>query len=80
MTFVLCASKQWREESVQNIAFSLFFAAALLAAQAVRAADVPPAWAFPIDPPDEKAPPDDGTTKHVPDSDAAFSRPVKPAA
>lgn len=58
---------------MQNIVFPLFFAAALLAAQAARAADVPPPWAFPIDPPDEKAPPDDGTTKHVPDSDAAFS-------
>lgn len=38
-----------------------------------RSADGPPAWAYPITPPDFKLPPDDGKIKHVPDSSAAFS-------
>ncbi|MGY4282609.1 cytochrome c553 [Bradyrhizobium sp. LM2.7] len=35
--------------------------------------DEPPAWAYPITPPDFKLPPDDGQLKHVPDSSAAFT-------
>src|SRR5262245_42593989 len=30
--------------------------------------DKPPAWAYPVNPPDFKAPPDDGTLRTVPDS------------
>jgi cytochrome c553 len=33
----------------------------------------PPAWAYPVNPPDFKPVPDDGTLKHVPDSMAAYS-------
>jgi cytochrome c553 len=33
----------------------------------------PPAWAYPVNPPDFKPPPDDGTLKHVPDSTAAYN-------
>lgn len=36
-------------------------------------ADTPPAWAYPVTPPDFKLPPDDGQLRHVPDSSAAFS-------
>ncbi|MGA7264737.1 MAG: hypothetical protein WA709_21675 [Stellaceae bacterium] len=40
----------------------------------VRAqADAPPAWAYPVNPPDFKLSPDDGTPRHVPDSTAAFT-------
>src|SRR6266478_6524905 len=35
--------------------------------------DEPPAWAYPITPPDFKLPLDDGQLKHVPDSSAAFT-------
>src|ERR1051325_7360254 len=30
--------------------------------------ETPPAWAYPVNPPDFKAPPDDGTARKVPDS------------
>ena len=33
----------------------------------------PPAWAYPVNPPDFKPTPDDGKLKHVPDSAAAYS-------
>ncbi len=33
----------------------------------------PPAWAYPVNPPDFKPSPDDGKLKHVPDSTAAYS-------
>ncbi len=36
-------------------------------------ANGPPAWAYPMTPPDFKLPPDDGKIHHVPDSSAAFS-------
>jgi hypothetical protein len=36
-------------------------------------ADGPPAWAYPMTPPDFKLPPDDGKLHHVPDSSAAFT-------
>src|SRR5436305_11042316 len=55
------------------------FAAALslaLGSEAVQpayTADEPPAWAYPITPPDFKLPPDDGQLKHVPDSSTAFT-------
>ena len=34
-----------------------------------RADDVPPAWAYAVNPPDFKPEPDDGKPRHVPDSD-----------
>ena len=33
----------------------------------------PPAWAYPVNPPDFKLPPDDGTLRRVPGSTAAFT-------
>jgi cytochrome c553 len=35
----------------------------------------PPAWAYPVNPPNFKPSPDDGTLRHVPDSTAAFTVP-----
>jgi cytochrome c553 len=35
--------------------------------------EAPPAWAYPVNPPGLKPAPDDGTPRHVPDSDAAFT-------
>jgi cytochrome c553 len=38
-----------------------------------RGEEGPPAWAYPVNPPDFKLSPDDGQLKHVPDSTAAFT-------
>jgi cytochrome c553 len=38
-----------------------------------QADDAPPAWAYAVNPPDFKLRPDDGTSRHVPDSTAAFT-------
>src|SRR5258708_17483567 len=46
-----------------------------MAGSSVRAEDGPPAWAYPVAPPDFKPPPDDGKLQHVPDSEAAYSVP-----
>jgi cytochrome c553 len=35
--------------------------------------DAPPAWAYPVNPPNMEVPADDGTPLHVPDSEAAFT-------
>jgi len=35
--------------------------------------DAPPAWAYPVNPPDFKEQSDDGRPRHVPDSTAAFT-------
>jgi cytochrome c553 len=39
----------------------------------VRGQEGPPPWAYPVNPPDFKASPDDGQLRHVPDSVAAFT-------
>lgn len=45
----------------------------LAAATPARAAEGPPAWAYPVNPPDLKPVPDDGTLRRVPGSTAAFT-------
>jgi len=47
--------------------------AAIVGAAAAGAADPPPPWAYPVNPPGTQPAPDDGTLKHVPGSDAAFT-------
>jgi len=46
-----------------------------MAGSSVRGEDGPPAWAYPVGPPDFKLPPDDGKLQHVPDSEMAYSIP-----
>ena len=53
--------------------FATCFAAVICVAAAVAtthalAQDAPPAWAYPVNPPDYQASPDDGTARHVPGS------------
>ncbi|MBV9249560.1 MAG: hypothetical protein JO227_10010 [Acetobacteraceae bacterium] len=55
-----------------GFAFGAALCAGLLATR-VQADDAPPAWAYPVNPPDFKMQPDDGTLRHVPDSTAAFT-------
>ena len=55
-----------------GFALGAALSAALLVTRA-RADDVPPGWAYAVNPPDFKVQPDDGTPRHVPDSTAAFT-------
>jgi len=45
----------------------------MLAGASPPPGEVPPAWAYPVNPPNLTALPDDGTPLHVPDSQAAFT-------
>jgi len=47
----------------------------LLAGSAAYAEDLPPPWAYPVNPPDFKLTADDGLMRHVPDSDKTYSVP-----
>jgi len=49
--------------------------AAFAAASPARSQDGPPAWAYPVNPPDFKVEPDDGKLRSVPDSTASFTVP-----
>jgi cytochrome c553 len=55
-----------------GLALGMALSAAPLGMRA-QADDVPPAWAYAVNPPDFKVQPDDGTPRHVPDSTAAFT-------
>jgi cytochrome c553 len=50
-----------------------FLCMLMSAAGQVRGEDIPPAWAYPVNPPDFKPPPDDGKPRQVPDSSASYS-------
>ena len=52
---------------------TLGFVAVIAACALARAADPPPPWAYPVNPPGTQPPPDDGTLRHVPGSSAAFT-------
>jgi cytochrome c553 len=56
---------------MQHIA--IFVALLLAVASPVLGSEAPPAWAYPVNPAGLKPAPDDGTPRHVPDSDAAFT-------
>jgi cytochrome c553 len=60
---------------MQNVAtfVALFLVAGFAAGRPAQGSDAPPAWAYPVNPPGLKPVPDDGTPRHVPDSDAAFT-------
>src|SRR5439155_1344649 len=55
-----------------GLALGMALSAAPLVTRA-QADDAPPAWAYPVNPPDFKVQPDDGSPRHVPDSTAAFT-------
>jgi len=56
------------------LAVSAVFVASLPSVGALaQQADAPPAWAYVVNPPDFKAPEDDGSLRHVPDSTAAWT-------
>jgi cytochrome c553 len=51
----------------------LSLAFVLAAASSAQSQEAPPAWAYPVNPPDFKPTPDDGVPRHVPDSTAAYT-------
>jgi cytochrome c553 len=51
----------------------LSFACVLATASPAQSQENPPAWAYPVNPPDFKPTPDDGSQRHVPDSTAAYT-------
>jgi cytochrome c553 len=48
-------------------------AVVLASAASARGQEAPPAWAYVVNPPDFRPPPDDGRLRHVPDSTATFT-------
>lgn len=72
----ICSSrlKKLFVKSVHLSALAVVFSPALVLAETPAASgDVPPPWAYPVDPPGVVAPKDDGTLRHVPDSPLAFT-------
>ncbi len=57
-----------------TLAFLAIPAANAAAPQREKPAADPPAWAYPINPPDDRPAPDDGTPKHVPGSSKALTQ------
>ena len=57
--------------------FARFFCVVLLAAVTTvcfaQSTEAPPAWAYPVNPPDFKPGPDDGTIRRVPGSSAGYT-------
>jgi cytochrome c553 len=49
------------------------FAVVVVATTPAESQETPPAWAYPVNPPDLKLPPDDGTIRRVPGSDAGYT-------
>jgi cytochrome c553 len=49
------------------------FVAAVMAPTPAESQENPPAWAYPVNPPDFKLPPDDGTVRRVPGSSAGYT-------
>ena len=54
-------------------ALTVGFATAMGAGALADSANAPPPWAYPVNPPGAQPAPDDGTLKHVPGSNAAFT-------
>ena len=68
------ANRKHLVERIFSLLPMLLLASVLLAGGVPAHADSgPPAWAYPINPPDFKAPVDDGSPRHVPDSESAFT-------
>ncbi len=61
---------------VPALALAMILAPAISAEppQPADDAGAPPSWAFPVNPPDDKPAPDDGSLKHVPGSPKAMTR------
>ncbi|MDH2404357.1 c-type cytochrome [Bradyrhizobium sp. SSUT18] len=56
-----------------NAPLALSFVLLAAAASSAHSEDSPPAWAYPVNPPNFQRAPDDGTIRQVPDSTAGFT-------
>ena len=62
---------------MKTFATTLLFAlaSALTISTIAQSQEEPPPWAYPVNPPDFKLPPDDGTVRRVPDSTVTLTLP-----
>jgi cytochrome c553 len=58
---------------VNRLALLFSLASVLAIAAPAQSQEGPPTWAYPVNPPDFKPTPDDGSLRHVPDSAAGFT-------
>src|SRR5215813_3611249 len=58
---------------MKRLSSLLSIAALFLAGASAFGQEKPPAWAYPVNPPDFKVPPDDGTPRKVPDSNVTLT-------
>ena len=58
---------------MKKVAVFLSLACGLTVGAPAQSQDGPPAWAYPVNPPDFKPPTDDGSIRHVPDSTAGWT-------
>jgi mono/diheme cytochrome c family protein len=56
-----------------SLAFALSFGVIAVATTESQSQDAPPAWAYPVNPPNFQRAPDDGSTRKVPDSTAGYT-------
>jgi len=74
LKFQLRRSAKFLQNRITAPAIFLSLLPALaVAGTATPTDDVPPPWAYPVDPPGVVAPKDDGTLRHVPDSTITFT-------
>jgi cytochrome c553 len=66
------ASRNAAPRTQSKVAIAVLLTLAFAAVSPARSDDVPPGWAFPVNPPDFKLPPDDGQLKRVADSTLAL--------
>ena len=59
--------------TLNKICVSLFFTSLLAIVASPQIRDTPPSWAYVVNPPDFKAPNDNGTVRHVPGSTAGWT-------
>jgi cytochrome c553 len=68
------AWEEAREGGSMKRFVALFLLASVLTVAALaQSQEGPPSWAYPVNPPDFKLTPDDGSLRHVPDSTAGFT-------
>jgi cytochrome c553 len=65
--------RQTRQKSSILLGVILVLTASSAAEISISDDNIPPGWAYPVDPPGLEDPRDDGTLRHVPDSELGFS-------
>lgn len=68
-----CRTRQERRKNFILLGAVLVFSGSLADEMSISPGNVPPIWAYPVDPPGLEAPRYDGTLRRVPDSEVALS-------